>query len=73
MQPTIIGVRFSKIGKVYHFDGSAVPDVQDGEHVIVDTSRGKNIGEVAVRLEKTPPPPVRRPCGSTGVAGAGSG
>jgi len=57
MQPTIIGVRFSKIGKVYHFDGSAVPDVQDGEHVIVDTSRGKNIGEVAVRLEKTPPPP----------------
>src|SRR3972149_2488667 len=43
MQPTIIGVRFTKIGKVYHFDGSAVPDVQVGEHVIVDTSRGRNL------------------------------
>ncbi len=57
MQPQIIGVRFSKIGKVYHFDGSAVRDVKVGEHVIVDTSRGKNLGEVAVVLTETPPPP----------------
>ncbi|RJP54523.1 MAG: stage 0 sporulation protein [Anaerolineaceae bacterium] len=57
MQPTIIGVRFSKIGKVYHFDGSTIPDVQVGEHVIVDTSRGKNLGEVAIRLKDTPPTP----------------
>ena len=57
MQPQIIGVRFSKIGKIYHFDGSAVADVQVGEHVIVDTSRGKNLGEVALRLKETPPPP----------------
>ena len=57
MQPQIIGVRFSKIGKIYHFDGSAVADVQVGEHVIVDTSRGKNLGEVATRLKETPPPP----------------
>jgi cell fate regulator YaaT (PSP1 superfamily) len=57
MQPPIIGVRFSKIGKVYHFDGSAVPDIQAGEYVIVDTSRGKNLGEVAIRLKETPPTP----------------
>jgi cell fate regulator YaaT (PSP1 superfamily) len=57
MQPTIIGVRFTRIGKVYHFDGSAVPNVQVGEYVIVDTSRGKNLGEVAVRLKETPPAP----------------
>ncbi len=57
MQPSIIGVRFSKIGKVYHFDGSAVPQVKVGEHVIVDTSRGKNLGEVAIVLAETPPPP----------------
>jgi cell fate regulator YaaT (PSP1 superfamily) len=57
MQPTIIGVRFTKIGKVYHFDGSAVPDVQVGDHVIVDTSRGKSLGEVTIRLKQTPPPP----------------
>ena len=57
MQPTIIGVRFTKIGKVYHFDGSAVPDVQVGDHVIVDTARGKSLGEVTLRLKQAPPPP----------------
>jgi len=57
MQTQIIGVRFSKIGKIYHFDGSAVRDVQVGEHVIVDTSRGKNLGEVAAVLAQPPPRP----------------
>jgi cell fate regulator YaaT (PSP1 superfamily) len=51
MQPTIIGVRFTKIGKIYHFDSSSVPDVGVGEHVIVDTSRGRHLGEV-VQLVK---------------------
>src|SRR5574341_998928 len=54
MQPNIIGVRFTKIGKIYHFDTSAVPDVGIGEHVIVDTSRGRHLGEV-VQIVKEPP------------------
>jgi len=53
MQPNIIGVRFTKIGKIYHFDSSIVPDVGVGEHVIVDTSRGRHLGEV-VQLVKEP-------------------
>ena len=53
MQPHIIGVRFTKIGKIYHFDSSTVPDVGVGEHVIVDTSRGRHLGEV-VQLVKDP-------------------
>jgi cell fate regulator YaaT (PSP1 superfamily) len=53
MQPNIIGVRFTKIGKIYHFDSSTVPDVGVGEHVIVDTSRGRHLGEV-VQLVKDP-------------------
>ena len=53
MQPNIIGVRFTKIGKIYHFDSSTVPDVGVGEHVIVDTSRGRHLGEV-VQLVKAP-------------------
>ena len=57
MKPPIIGVRFTKIGKIYHFDGTAVSDVKVGEHVIVDTSRGKNLGEVAILLKETPPAP----------------
>jgi cell fate regulator YaaT (PSP1 superfamily) len=57
MQPTIIGVRFTKIGKIYHFDSSAVPDVAIGEHVIVETSRGRHLGEVVHRVERTASPP----------------
>jgi cell fate regulator YaaT (PSP1 superfamily) len=54
MQPNIIGVRFTKIGKVYHFDTSAVPDVNIGEHVIVETTRGKHLGEVVQLLKESP-------------------
>jgi cell fate regulator YaaT (PSP1 superfamily) len=57
MQTNIIGVRFTKIGKVYHFDSSALPDVKMGERVIVDTSRGRHLGEVVQILEETPPQP----------------
>jgi cell fate regulator YaaT (PSP1 superfamily) len=57
MQTNIIGVRFTKIGKIYHFDCSALPDVTLGERVIVDTSRGKHLGEVVQILEETPPQP----------------
>lgn len=43
----IIGVRFRNIGKIYYFDPAGVTaDV--GEHVIVDTSRGVECGEVAL-------------------------
>jgi cell fate regulator YaaT (PSP1 superfamily) len=57
MQPTIIGVRFTKIGKLYHFDSSRLPDVNVGEHVIVETSRGKHLGEVIQRLDHAPATP----------------
>jgi cell fate regulator YaaT (PSP1 superfamily) len=57
METNIIGVRFTKIGKIYHFDSSALPDAQKGDHVIVDTSRGKHLGEVVEILQETPPRP----------------
>jgi cell fate regulator YaaT (PSP1 superfamily) len=57
MNPNIIGVRFTKIGKIYHFDTSAVPDVGLGEHVIVDTSRGRHLGEVVQIVKELPPKP----------------
>ncbi|MCL4529875.1 MAG: stage 0 sporulation protein [Chloroflexi bacterium] len=57
MQPTIIGVRFTRIGKIYHFDSSAFPNLNVGERVIVDTSRGKHLGEVVTVLQETPPVP----------------
>lgn len=54
---TIIGVRFSRVGKIYHFDSSTVPDLKVGEHVIVDTTRGKHLGEVVDILSEIPPQP----------------
>jgi cell fate regulator YaaT (PSP1 superfamily) len=57
MQPQIIGVRFSKIGKVYHFDSSTIPDVQVGDQVIVDTSRGTHLGEVMQIMQPAPSTP----------------
>ena len=52
MQSHIIGIRFNPIGKLYHFDTSNVPEVNVGEHVIVDTSRGDHLGEVMQIVEE---------------------
>jgi len=57
MQPLIVGIRFAQIGKIYHFDASALPEIKTGDRVIVETSRGKQLGEVAVLVEKASPPP----------------
>lgn len=43
---TLAGVRFHKIGKVYHFDYTAFPDLQLHDWVIVATARGRQMGEV---------------------------
>lgn len=57
MQPLIVGVRFQQIGKVYHFDASAIGDIQAGDRVIVETTRGRQLGEVTQLVEKPSPPP----------------
>ena len=57
MQPFIVGIRFNPIGKIYHFDSSSLKDLGIGEHVIVDTSRGKHLGEVVQVLEEVPSSP----------------
>jgi cell fate regulator YaaT (PSP1 superfamily) len=42
----IVGVRFQAGGKVYHFDRADCDDLLSGDYVIVDTARGRQIGEV---------------------------
>lgn len=59
MQPCIVGVRFNRIGKVYHFDATSLGGIQEGEHVIVDTVRGRHLGEVVQVLSE----PSTRPDG----------
>ncbi|NWG17360.1 MAG: stage 0 sporulation family protein [Chloroflexi bacterium] len=43
----VAGVRFYKVGKLYHFDYSAFPTLQAGDFVIVETARGRQMGQVA--------------------------
>ena len=43
----IVGVRFKKVGKIYYFDGDGL-EYTNGEHVIVETSRGIEYGTVAL-------------------------
>jgi len=57
MQPFIVGIRFNPIGKLYHFDSSSIRDLKVGEHVIVDTSRGKHLGEVIQIFKEKPSSP----------------
>lgn len=42
----VAGVRFQKIGKLYHFDFSPYPELKQGDYVIVDTRRGRQMGQV---------------------------
>jgi len=56
MQPIIYGIRFSKVGKLYHFDASHVADLKIGDFVVVDTVRGRQLGEVVQHIENPPAP-----------------
>ncbi len=56
-KPNVVGVRFAKIGKVYHFDASGVQGLKVGDSVVVETSRGWQIGQVALHVDNPQSPP----------------
>jgi len=53
----IVGIRFSKVGKIYHFDASTIPDLRSGEPVVVETSRGWQMGNFSVIVLDPQSPP----------------
>jgi cell fate regulator YaaT (PSP1 superfamily) len=57
MDPFIVGIRFQKTGKVYHFDASDSPDILVGDFAVVETSRGRQLGQVVQVVENPAPPP----------------
>ena len=57
MEPFIVGIRFQKVGKIYHFDAREVPDIQVGDFAVVETSRGRQLGEIVQVVEEPTPPP----------------
>jgi cell fate regulator YaaT (PSP1 superfamily) len=63
-QMRIAGVRFHKVGKLYHFDASGYPELNPGDYVIVETRRGRQMGQImgwlAPEKLEVPPNQLRR-------------
>jgi cell fate regulator YaaT (PSP1 superfamily) len=57
MNPYIVGIRFQRVGKIYHFDASSAPELKPGDFAVVETSRGRQIGEIIQIIENPEPPP----------------
>lgn len=49
-----VAVRFTQVGKLYHFDASNAPDVAPGDFVLVETRRGVQMGEVIRLVDDDP-------------------
>jgi cell fate regulator YaaT (PSP1 superfamily) len=45
---SVIGVRFQEAGKIYYFSPVGFEDVEEGEYVVVETSRGLEVARVVV-------------------------
>ncbi len=56
----VVGVRFKKVGKVYYFD-PGTQKLSVGDRVIVETARGIEVGEVAVRPKEVPESDIANP------------
>jgi cell fate regulator YaaT (PSP1 superfamily) len=44
---TVVGIRFKKAGKIYYFDPGGI-EIAAGDHVIVETARGLEFGDVVI-------------------------
>lgn len=56
----IIGVRFRTAGKIYYFDPKKLP-IKKGDHVIVETARGIEYGNVVCNVREVPDDQVVQP------------
>ncbi len=46
--PEVIGVRFKEAAKIYYFSPQDAGDIQVGDHVVVETARGLELGQVVL-------------------------
>ena len=57
----VVGVRFKRAGKVYFFDPQATQSVTAGDYVVVQTSRGTEVGKIVVPPTDVPDNEVVQP------------
>lgn len=49
---SVVAIRFQKLGKLYHFKVGRHKDITPGDHVIVETKRGQQLGQVMGYVEQ---------------------
>lgn len=54
MANDVVGIRFQQLGKLYHFKTGSVKGIEPGDHVIVETKRGRQLGQVIAYVEPDP-------------------
>lgn len=52
--PKVVGIRFKPVSKIYYFDPVGFDDLEVGDYVIVETTRGREAGEVATAPKEMP-------------------
>src|SRR5438093_10944121 len=48
METTVVGVRFQEAGKIYYFEPGGYDAIDVGSYVVVETSRGVDLGRVVI-------------------------
>lgn len=49
---SVVGVRFQKLGKLYHFKLGKDQEIEPGDHVVVNTTRGRQLGQVIAFIDQ---------------------
>ncbi len=57
----IVGIRFKPVSKIYYFDPTGFEDLQAGDYVIVETTRGREAGQVVIPPREVPEEKVVTP------------
>ncbi len=52
--PKIVGIRFKPATKIYYFDPADVCDLREGDYVVVETSRAREMGKVVIPPREVP-------------------
>lgn len=43
---SVVAIRFQPVGKLYNFNTAGVKDLKQGDYVVVNTSRGRELGQI---------------------------
>lgn len=52
--PLIVGIRFKPATKIYYFDPAGTHDLCEGDYVLVETARARELGRVAIPPKEVP-------------------